>query len=72
VKPEALVDAFGAIGIMIRQGSYHTPRFGERFVKVSISVPVEWVSAFCEALPSAVESARKVSQDPNAASSSLF
>jgi histidinol-phosphate/aromatic aminotransferase/cobyric acid decarboxylase-like protein len=72
VKPEALVDAFGAIGIMIRQGSYHTPRFGDRFVKVSISVPVEWVSAFCEALPSAVESARKVSQDPDAASSSLF
>ena len=72
VKPEALVDAFGAIGIMIRQGSYHTPRFGDRFVKVSISVPSDWVTAFCDALPSAVEQARKVSQDVNAVSSALF
>jgi histidinol-phosphate/aromatic aminotransferase/cobyric acid decarboxylase-like protein len=58
VKPDALVEAFGEIGIMIRQGSYHTPRFGDRFVKVSISVPAPWVDAFCEALPDALEKAR--------------
>jgi histidinol-phosphate aminotransferase len=59
VTPEALVEAFGDIGIMIRQGSYHTPRFGDRFVKVSISVPADWVTAFCEALPAALETARR-------------
>ncbi len=28
---------------MIRQGTYHTERFGDRFIKVSTTVPAEWV-----------------------------
>lgn len=58
VRPEALVAAAKAEGIMIRQGTYHTERFGDRFIKVSTSVPDAWVERFCERLPALVEAAR--------------
>jgi histidinol-phosphate aminotransferase len=62
--PEALAAAFAQRGIMIRQGSYHTPRFGSRFVKVSTTVPTEWVDAFCQQLPEAIDAARGLNQVP--------
>jgi hypothetical protein len=43
---------------MIRQGLYHTPTFGHRFVKVSTTVPEQWADAFCELLPAMVDKAR--------------
>jgi aspartate/methionine/tyrosine aminotransferase len=58
IKPEALVAAYGERGIMIRQGGYHTPNFGDQFVKVSTSVPKEWVEEFAELLPEMIERAR--------------
>jgi aspartate/methionine/tyrosine aminotransferase len=58
VTPEALVSALGEAGIMVRQGAYHTPRFGHRFVKISTTVPAAWAQALCDALPQAVERAR--------------
>lgn len=58
LRPEALVTAMAEDGIMIRQGAYHTPNFGDRFVKVSLSVPREWAQAFADRLPAAVERAR--------------
>ncbi|MCZ0733253.1 pyridoxal phosphate-dependent aminotransferase [Phreatobacter sp. AB_2022a] len=58
VKPEALVAAYQAHDIMIRQGAYHTPTFGDRFVKVSTSVPTAWVEEFVALLPRLVEEAR--------------
>ena len=58
ITPEALVTALGEHGIMIRQGSYHTPRFGHRFVKISTTVPPAWAQALCDVLPQAVERAR--------------
>ena len=58
IRPEALVKTLAEDGIMIRQGAYHTPNFGDRFVKVSLSVPRDWVQAFVDRLPSAVERAR--------------
>jgi histidinol-phosphate aminotransferase len=64
LRPEALAAVFAERGIMIRQGSYHTPRFGSRFVKVSTTVPVEWVDAFCRELPSAIEAARGLNDVP--------
>lgn len=63
VKPEALVAAYQAEGIMIRQGTYHTKRFGDRFVKISLTVPESWCDRFCELLPAMVERARSGSQD---------
>jgi bifunctional pyridoxal-dependent enzyme with beta-cystathionase and maltose regulon repressor activities len=58
VAPEALVDAYRERGIMIRQGAYHSPAFGHRFVKVRTSVPDAWIAAFCAELPAMVEAAR--------------
>lgn len=58
VKPEALVAACQEHNIMIRQGAYHTPTFGDRFVKVSTSVPTAWVQEFVDLLPTLVEQAR--------------
>ena len=60
IRPEALVAAFQAEGIMIRQGTYHTKEFGDRFVKVSLTVPEEWADRFCELLPSMVDKARTI------------
>jgi len=62
IKPEALCDAYRAENIMIRQGTYHTPTFGHRFVKVSTTVPEAWADAFCERLPAMVEKARGITQ----------
>jgi histidinol-phosphate/aromatic aminotransferase/cobyric acid decarboxylase-like protein len=59
VRPEALAGAMARRGILIRQGSYHTPRFGDRFVKVSTTVPGAWADEFCAALPEAVAEARE-------------
>ena len=64
VRPEALAAVFAQHGIMIRQGAYHTPRFGSRFVKVSTTVPAEWVDAFCRQLPGAIEAARGLNEIP--------
>ena len=58
VRPEALTACYQERGIMIRQGSYHTPNFGDRFVKVSTTVPSAWVEEFVELLPEMLEIAR--------------
>jgi len=58
VKPEALVATLQRRNIMVRHGAYHTPRFGNRFIKISTTVPRAWAVEFCAALPDAVEVAR--------------
>jgi histidinol-phosphate aminotransferase len=64
IRPEALVECFRRKGIMIRQGTYHTERFGDRFVKVSTSVPSAWVEKFCTLLPEMVAQARTLNELP--------
>jgi histidinol-phosphate aminotransferase len=65
VRPEALVECYRRQGIMIRQGTYHTQRFGDRFVKVSTSVPSPWVEKFCALLPEMVAQARTLNDVPS-------
>ena len=62
IRPEALVQALAEDGIMIRQGAYHTPNFGERFVKISLSVPRDWAQALVDRLHAAVERARGLNE----------
>src|SRR5439155_26569252 len=64
IRPEALVECYRRQGIMIRQGTYHTQRFGDRFVKVSTSVPSLWVEKFCTLLPQMVAQARTLNDLP--------
>lgn len=60
IMPEALCEAFIPEGIMIRQGAYHTPTFGHRFVKIATTVPEDWADALCALLPAVVERARGI------------
>jgi aspartate/methionine/tyrosine aminotransferase len=46
---DALCDGMLARNVFIRSGTYQSPRFGERFVKVSTSVPATWAERFAEA-----------------------
>lgn len=64
VKPEAIVAAFAEHGIQVRQGAYHTARFGHRFIKVSTTVPRTWADAFAAVLPEAVGHARGLKNLP--------
>lgn len=64
LRPEALVEAANRDGIMIRQGAYHTARFGHRFVKVSTSVPRDWAEKLADRLPALVETARSLNDLP--------
>ena len=63
VKPEAVCAILGKHNVMVRHGTYHTKSFGDRFIKVSVSVPREWVIEFCELLPGVVEEARNARED---------
>jgi len=65
IRPEALVECFRRRNIMIRQGTYHTQRFGDRFVKISTTVPTEWVEKLCALLPAMVEEARTLNTIPS-------
>lgn len=58
IRPDALVSAFQKHDIMIRQGAYHTPTFGDRFIKISTTVPAAWVEEFVDLLPGLVEQVR--------------
>ena len=64
VTPEAIVEAARREGVMIRQGRYHTAAFGDRFIKVSTSVPEAWADRFCEGLPRYIETARTLNDVP--------
>ena len=63
LRPEALCDAFRDQGIMIRQAAYHTERFRDKFVKISTTVPEEWIERLCALFPDAVEVARGLNRD---------
>jgi len=62
VKPEALCAIMARHDVQIRHGGYHTKTFGARFIKVSVTVPREWVEEFCGLLPGAVSEAQDVKQ----------
>ena len=44
--------------ILIRHGGYHSTRCGDRFIKVSTTVPSEWINAFCSQIEDAIEWSR--------------
>lgn len=64
VCPEAIVEAARRDGVMIRQGAYHTAAFGDRFIKVSTSVPIEWAQKLADNLAAYVEEAKTLDDVP--------
>ena len=63
VTPEAVCAVLSRHNILVRQGTYHTERFGDRFIKVSMSTPREWVEEFCALLPESIDEARGLTPD---------
>lgn len=64
VTPEAIVEAARLDGVMIRQGAYHTEAFGDRFIKVSTTVPEAWADKLASKLAAYVETARGLTDVP--------
>ena len=64
LTPESLSYVFSNKGILIRQGSYHTKTFGHKFIKVSLTVPEDWVTEFIELLPDSIIEAKKIKNVP--------
>ena len=62
VLPEAICAVLARHKIQVRHGGYHTKVFGDRFIKVSVTVPPEWVEEFCQFLPIAVEEGRGMNE----------
>lgn len=54
IRPEALVECYLQQHIQIRHGGYHTATFGDRFIKVSTTVPTAWAEKFAALLPEMV------------------
>lgn len=63
VRPEAICAVLQKHDILVRHGRYHTQAFGDRFIKVSVSVPPAWVEEFCALLPRAIEEARGLNEE---------
>ena len=51
---EEVVRAVLDAGFVIRSGAYTSPRFGDRFVRITTTVPSGHVAALCAALPDAI------------------
>lgn len=51
LDPETLVRGMLEHNIIIRSGAYTSTRFGDRFVRVTTTVPTEYVQAFSRAFP---------------------
>ena len=58
ISPETIVSIYLDKGIMIRQASYQSKLYADRFVKVSTSVPAWQAKRFCELLPEVIGAAR--------------
>ncbi|WP_138469990.1 pyridoxal phosphate-dependent aminotransferase [Poseidonocella sp. HB161398] len=64
VRPEAIVEAARLDGVMIRQGAYHTAAFGDRFIKVSTTVPKAWADKLAANFAAYVETAKGLTDVP--------
>lgn len=60
ISPESLTKSFLEKNIMIRQGSYHSEKFGHKFVKISLTVPTDWAESFAHFLPDRIISAKNI------------
>jgi len=62
ITPEAISTCYAEHKILVRQGNYHTKKFGNKFIKVSLSVPKEWADEFLYLFPTIILKARNKSE----------
>ena len=58
LEAEDVVRATLARGIIIRSGGYTSEQFGNRFIRVTTTVPKAHIDRFCTVFPQAIEAAR--------------
>ncbi len=58
---EEVVKAVLDSGFIIRSGGYTSPRFGQRFVRITTTIPPEHVDMFCAAAPGTIAAIRSAS-----------
>jgi aspartate/methionine/tyrosine aminotransferase len=57
---EDIVRALLDVGFVVRSGAYTSPRFGNRFVRITTSIPAIEVDQFCTALPKTVGNVKQI------------
>ncbi|OEC95278.1 aspartate aminotransferase [Methanobrevibacter sp. A27] len=59
INPKDLSNYLIQKGLFTREGEYTSDEFGERYLRVSFSIPTEEIKIFCEEFPKAIEALRK-------------
>ena len=59
IDPKELSNYLFKKGIFAREGEYTSELFGDRYLRVSFSIPTEEVKVFCDEFPKAIEALRQ-------------
>ena len=59
INPKELSNYLFKQGIFAREGEYTSELFGDRYLRISFSIPTEQIKIFCEEFPKAIEALRK-------------
>ena len=59
INPKVLSNYLFKRGIFAREGEYTSELFGDRYLRISFSIPTEEIKVFCEEFPKAIEALRQ-------------
>ena len=59
INPKELSNYLFKRGIFAREGEYTSELFGDKYLRISFSIPTEEIEIFCEEFPKAIEALRK-------------
>ncbi|MBQ9026936.1 MAG: aminotransferase class I/II-fold pyridoxal phosphate-dependent enzyme, partial [Methanobrevibacter sp.] len=59
INPKELSNYLFKRGIFAREGEYTSELFGDRYLRISFSIPTEEIKVFCEEFPKAIEALRQ-------------
>ncbi len=59
INPKELSNYLFKRGIFAREGEYTSELFGDKYLRISFSIPTEEIKVFCEEFPKAIEALRQ-------------
>lgn len=59
INPKVLSNYLFKRGIFAREGEYTSELFGDKYLRISFSIPTEEIEIFCEEFPKAIEALRQ-------------
>ena len=59
INPKELSNYLFKRGIFAREGEYTSELFGDKYLRISFSIPTEEIEVFCEEFPKAIEALRQ-------------